>query len=123
MRFVIHLHSGKSSRDDHVDFMIEMKTGLATWRIPVDGLEKLRNGEIVKALKIDEHRKEYLSYEGPISCDRGMVKIKDTGECKTIPTDSDIEYYVLSGKDLKGCLEVTHVSGNRYLFHYGQESF
>ena len=122
MRFVIHHHSGNNSLTDHLDFMIEMENGLATWQIAAEDMTRLRNGESVTAQKIADHRKEYLSYEGPISCDRGNVKIVDTGDCVVTDYTSETKSYALSGKILKGRLSIRPVSGDLFTFRFNKDS-
>ncbi len=74
LRFVVlhHVFSGgaQNGRADHFDLMLEQESRLATWAI--DKLPEL--GETVSAIRLPDHRKKYLDYEGPISGDRGSVK-------------------------------------------------
>ena len=120
MRFIIHHHSGEKSGTDHLDFMIETESGLATWRVAVEDMTRLRNGESVPAQKIADHRKEYLSYEGPVSHDRGKVSIVDTGGHELLVSDSETMKYALFGKVLIGYLLISRVSGDIFSFRFGE---
>ena len=77
MKFVIHHHI---TEPEHYDLMLEKGEILHTWQIPMESFQNFLKGKQVQVEKIQDHRKKYLDYEGPISCDRGMVKIFDTGD-------------------------------------------
>ena len=61
----------------HVDWMIAQdvhgRDPLITFRIE-QRVDLLTEGRRVEARRIADHRPRYLSYEGPISGDRGMVR-------------------------------------------------
>lgn len=60
---------------EHYDLMIEVDGKLHTWRLsaPPSAGEQLTD-------RIDNHRLEYLDYEGPVSNNRGQVKRIARGE-------------------------------------------
>ncbi len=66
-----------ADKTSHVDWMIAPDPGgcepLVTFRVAgrVDGLA---GGARLTAHRIDDHRPEYLVYEGPVSRDRGTVR-------------------------------------------------
>ncbi|MCK6486543.1 MAG: hypothetical protein HUU22_18425 [Phycisphaerae bacterium] len=80
MRFVVHHHilAGGS----HWDLMFEAGAGLATWRSPVPLAQV--DARPVAIERIGDHRLAYLSYEGPVSGDRGRVEIHETGTYETL---------------------------------------
>ena len=76
VRYVVLRHEGVA--EPHFDLMVEMKPGgkLATWRTPVWPIK-----EATKVTSLELHRREYLTYEGPVSGDRGTVRRVDEGTC------------------------------------------
>ncbi|MCX7679126.1 MAG: hypothetical protein N2316_07885 [Spirochaetes bacterium] len=118
MKYVIHHHTGHPTEKSHFDFMIEIGDALMTWRISATSIKKLIQGKKVRAARIADHRKMYLSYEGPISCNRGMVNIFDSGECQLISQKSETREYLLKGTMLCGVLRITPHTNNRSTFHY-----
>lgn len=55
---------------EHWDFLIEDGDTLASWRL----LQKPEAGCRVDAEPIPPHRRHYLTWEGPVSGDRGSVQ-------------------------------------------------
>lgn len=74
-RFVIQHHELSASA--HWDLMLEQDDALATWQVPVPPSQYCQGP--VPARRIADHRKAYLDYEGPVSGDRGTVRIADAG--------------------------------------------
>ncbi|MCP4130151.1 MAG: hypothetical protein GY754_03940 [bacterium] len=103
MKFVIHYHQ---TEPEHYDLMIERGKTLLTWQIAVEDINRLAAGEEVKAVRIQDHRKKYLTYEGPISCNRGMVSIYDSGDYKTESWDEKLIKIFVDGLKLKGNLSI-----------------
>ncbi len=71
-RFVILAHDWPAP---HFDLMLEAGGVLKSWRllaVPVPGMA-------VPAEATDDHRLEYLDYEGPVSGGRGVVRRVDGG--------------------------------------------
>ena len=84
LRYAVLRHEGVSPA--HFDLMFETGPGsaLATWRSetwPIDRPTKLT--------QLPDHRRDYLSYEGPLTKGRGWVQRVAGGSC-TIdrPTDT-----------------------------------
>jgi hypothetical protein len=77
LRYVV-LHHTEVPRP-HFDLMFELAPGspLATWRSPVWPVTVLTEVEC-----LPPHRSDYLSYEGPVSGDRGVVRPVATGACR-----------------------------------------
>ena len=74
-RFAILHHQGPAG--EHWDLMLERGDGLLTWQL---GMEPISRDVLpIEARRIADHRKKYLTYEGPISDDRGTVRRVDGG--------------------------------------------
>lgn len=74
-RFVVLRHTDRHGV--HYDLMIDQEDSLATWKFtdPPKGLP----GGSQQCVRIADHRRVYLDYEGPISGGRGEVKQHDAG--------------------------------------------
>lgn len=99
VQFVVLAHD-EPGGGRHFDLMIEQGESLATWRCPV---EPEHAAAIPLTLqRIADHRLHYLTYEGPISGNRGSVSRHDEGRCTVLRRD-DVEWLVdWSGRRLKG---------------------
>src|SRR5258706_5113599 len=75
LRFAILHHTGVPT--PHFDLMFETAPGspLATWRSPVWPILQPTPIE-----RLDDHRRDYLDYQGPVSNDRGHVRRVAGGE-------------------------------------------
>lgn len=71
LRYVVLRH--EQVPDPHFDLMIEYDpvngVGLFTWRSPIWPIDR-----DVQLEPLEEHRVEYLDYEGPVSGNRGVVR-------------------------------------------------
>ena len=74
-RFVILHH--RTAANEHWDVMLETDTALTTWSIP----PQLPIGAsfVCESVRLPDHRKHYLDYEGEITDNRGTVSRIDTG--------------------------------------------
>jgi len=108
MKFVIHHHL---TVPDHYDLMIEKGDALLTWRILSREFTKFLRGLPVHAERIRDHRKDYLDYEGPVSCDRGRIEVYDSGEYAGDASDSVI-FLPINGTILKGTLSIKEIREN-----------
>ena len=98
VRFVVLFHTQRQG--DHFDLMIDDGSWLATWKTR-EAPETACDGEM-DCLRIGDHRRIYLDYEGPVSGDRGDVKQHDAGQC-VIHVKSQHRWDVtFEGKRLKG---------------------
>jgi len=79
--FVIILHI--ACGPEHYDLMLEAGEALATWRLERDCLD-LRPGEALAARKLPDHRRAYLSHQGPVSGGRGRVTLVHAGTYETL---------------------------------------
>ncbi|MEZ6057528.1 MAG: DNA polymerase ligase N-terminal domain-containing protein [Planctomycetaceae bacterium] len=76
-RFAILFHDHP---EPHWDFFLEVGTSLRTWRLaalPAAGLT-------IAATPLANHRQEYLTYEGPVSGDRGSVERVAAGKYEVL---------------------------------------
>jgi len=75
-RFVVLRHEGIPN--PHFDLMFEQAPGstLATWRSDVWPIT-----QPCPLDHLDDHRRDYLEYEGPVSGDRGHVRRVAAGTC------------------------------------------
>jgi len=110
VKFVIHHHV---TVPEHYDLMLEADETLHTWQVTPENLEDLLCGRRIKALKIQDHRKKYLEYEGPVSCDRGHVSLYDNGEYRLMKKKNNQTEYFFSGEKLTG----------RVIFYHEKDTF
>ncbi len=77
MRFVVQEH--RKDQDVHWDLMLEKGERLATWQTPAPPEQW---SEIpLPCQKLVDHRLKYLTYEGPLSDNRGTVCMVAAGTC------------------------------------------
>lgn len=72
---------------DHYDWMFEADGCLATWATPI-ALGTELSGE-VDAIRLPDHRIEYLQYEGDVSGNRGSVQRVEEGRFKLTDAGPD----------------------------------
>lgn len=71
-------------RGSHWDLLLEREVVCWTWaleELPA-GIEGDQGPTVVEALRLPDHRKHYLEYEGPVSKDRGVVTRVLEGQCQ-----------------------------------------
>ncbi|MEM7457284.1 MAG: hypothetical protein AAF456_23275 [Planctomycetota bacterium] len=79
---LFHRMPEEDDRQDHFDLMVQLPgqpDSLATWAVAVTVDLKSDSDFQVSAIRLDDHRAEYLEYEGPISKDRGSVTRVESG--------------------------------------------
>jgi hypothetical protein len=103
LRFVIQQHECGSQR--HWDLMLENGAALATWQ--VEKSPGLWPNESIVCHKIADHRMKYLSYQGPISNQRGDVHIVAAGTYQPAEIGEKKWRLVLCGDKISGELELT----------------
>ena len=106
-RFVILHH--QLDDGEHWDLMLEHADILLTWQLSREPVS--RACLPISARRIDDHRKAYLDYEGPISGSRGVVRRVDAGAVKIESLSPGRCRFVLSGGRLKGRLELASGPG------------
>src|SRR3712207_213959 len=84
LRYVVLYHDGVA--EPHYDVMFEWTEGgaLMTLRSPAWPI-----AGPTPVLKLDDHRREYLDYEGPVSGDRGFVRRVQAGTYNARPQWDD----------------------------------
>jgi hypothetical protein len=77
LRYVVSRHDGVTN--PHFDLMFETAPGsmLATFRLPEWPISSS-----MEVIRLRDHRRLYLDYEGPISGDRGHVSKIAEGQCR-----------------------------------------
>lgn len=141
MRFVLLHHTGWAGRADHFDLMLQMEAGeddsdpvLKTFAsltdAPPDGKShsdtRARgaasgdpNSETNLLRLIDDHRRAYLTLEGPLSGNRGQVARVDEGTLDWLEapdTALQLLRFKLDGRRLKGSYRLRHMGGGIYSF-------
>jgi len=101
--FVIQIHSGYGPT--HYDLMIVSGPALATWQLSGDP-QALAAGQAAAARRLADHRRAYLTYEGPVSKGRGRVEILDSGDCEVVCEQEDHWEVRLKGRKFAGRYEL-----------------
>jgi hypothetical protein len=104
-----------AERPSHYDLMFEAGPALRTWAVvaapdtpgeqPADALA--------------DHRSDYLTYEGPISGNRGSVTRWDEGEYEPLADDATAFVVQVRGRRLIGKIRITGGAPSRYTYHPG----
>jgi len=132
--FVILLHTDEKKA--HLDLLMERQPGgpLASWRLletpvtpdtPVapellDVLDSLEQGlHGLPAESQPDHRREYLTYEGPVSGGRGRVQRIDGGTVVFQTQDPDRITFTLAGECLQGQFILRHIEGEHWELRRG----
>jgi hypothetical protein len=99
-RFVVLRHELPPPHDPavHWDFMIEDHESLLTWAVA----EEPHPGLAMIARQLPDHRKHYLTYEGPVSGGRGNVTRYDHGEFEWLHRSDDEVLVRVAGGKLNG---------------------
>ena len=104
--FVILRHSGCGSL--HYDLMLSDGDALATWQLSTRP-QSAAPGQSVRARRLADHRAAYLTYEGPVSRNRGQVKRIDEGSYECIEK-TPLRWAVrLEGETLVGRFELARL--------------
>lgn len=115
--FVIQIHSGHGPL--HYDLMLspDADSPLATWSLPASPAD-LPAGQGLSARKLPDHRRAYLTYQGPVSGDRGRVEILDRGRYRTIARHARRWVFELQGRRIVGRFELlAHGDGDAWVLH------
>ena len=97
-RYAILHH--RLSNGEHWDLLLETGDVLAAWQLPNQPTS--RQTLPLTAVRIADHRKRYLDYEGPISRNRGTVARFDGGEYDLQEQTDDCWIVDLRGHVLRG---------------------
>lgn len=79
----------------HFDWMFEHENGLATWA--TETLPSKDQSLELIAIRLPDHRKAYLTYEGAVSGNRGHVTRREAGTYEVIEASEDSFQVLLSG--------------------------
>ena len=104
--FVILRHTGHG--EAHFDLMLEDGPALATWQVEAAPAD-LPVRSTAAARKLADHRREYLTYEGPVSRGRGRVERMDSGTYELHRGEAGLWDVTLEGSALRGRFELRHV--------------
>ena len=104
-RFSIAKHEmpANSSRHSHFDLFLESEGTLMTWELT--SLLTSQNNQVVRRLA--NHRLVYLDFQGPLSDDRGTVKLVDTGSLEWVTLESERLIGRINGQTTDGKLTLT----------------
>jgi hypothetical protein len=93
-------------RPTHWDFMLETRGALRTWALS----EPPERGNSLIADALDDHRIDYLEYEGPVSRGRGSVRRWDGGTYIADEDSPDRLRIVVEGEKLHGRVSLDRLS-------------
>ena len=79
--------------------MVEQADGLATWRL--ESLPETVPGAI-EAVRIFDHPRKFLSYQGPLREGLGELRLCDQGECELAEVGPARWVFRLAGRRLTG---------------------
>ena len=121
-RYVIlhHVTPSHSERLTHWDFMLESHGVLRTWVLE----QPPRMGQSMVAHALPDHRIEYLTYEGPVSGERGHVTRWDRGDCTSLNDQDGYVVVELRGDRLRCELALTRDRDHtqRWHFRFGEKT-
>jgi hypothetical protein len=117
-RFVIlhHVLAAESPRPSHWDFMLEWPGALRTWALDMPP----SSNQEIHALQLEDHRPIYLTYEGPVSGDRGHVTRLDGGEYQLISSDDCGMVLELRGSQLRGVVRLQKCDPHGWVFTFSE---
>ncbi len=115
-RFVLLRHTCPTEyqKPSHWDFMLEQEGQLQTWELRVlpllwaQALGAPGAVEAVPAIRLPDHRLEFLEYEGPLTGGRGTVHRCDWGDYQLLRQEESIVEFFLSGKTILGNAKLQH---------------
>ncbi len=115
-RYVIlhHVTPSRETRATHWDFMLECEGVLRTWALP----QPPRAGQSMIGQALADHRIEYLTYEGPVSRDRGHVTQWDRGQYTILNDQGDCLAIQLVGDRLRCEVTITRDRGDSTRWHF-----
>lgn len=104
----------------HWDLLLESGELCRTWRLA----EEPSHGDEIAAEQIADHRQKYLSYEGPVSKNRGNVVRWDSGSYRIILEIEGEIVLNLSGQRFRGECRLCRIAGESWLviFHCEEEA-
>ncbi|MEP0845574.1 MAG: hypothetical protein HRF50_02000 [Phycisphaerae bacterium] len=108
MQFALLEHS--TDQGTHWDLLIEQPGGetLATWRLSTDPTAATTP---IPAQRIQDHRRIYLTFEGPLAGGRGEVRRLDAGKAEWLERTAERTAMRLHGAKLNGEFEIAAREG------------
>jgi len=104
-RFVILTHDHPQL---HWDLMLEEAQSLRTWRLLAEPI----SANPIPAEALPAHRKHYLTYEGPVSGNRGTVARWDAGTYRLLEGDDEHLRVELDGQRLHTTIVIRQIGDN-----------
>lgn len=101
-RFVILRHAAPDGV--HWDLMLEQDGRLATWRLPSEPHGAAARP--IVCVRIGDHRRDFLDYEGPISGGRGSVTRADGGTFLMLSRGEDEWLVEIHGGKMNGAFQL-----------------
>ncbi|MCX6997812.1 MAG: DUF1353 domain-containing protein [Kiritimatiellaeota bacterium] len=98
-RFALLRHAGHGPT--HFDLLLEQDTALATWQFDASPTD-FAPGQELRGVRLSDHRRLYLDYEGPVSNGRGQVTRLDGGTCVLREPRPDHLELMLHGRSWQG---------------------
>ena len=105
-RFVVQEHATPDGV--HWDLMLEKGDALTTFRL--EQPPQVAQDRVVRAAKIFDHPRRFLTYEGPVQEGTGKVRIVDRGTCEQLEGEDSITME-LQGDVLQGSFTLTLIEG------------
>jgi len=96
-RFTILRHSQCVEKRNHYDIVIERCLGTNSEEVALAKYESLRIRQVTKAIYDSDVRRRYLTYEGPMGENKGVISQIDSGSYETLPNGN----LLLVGKKLR----------------------
>lgn len=110
-QFVILRHTlpEGSERTSHFDLMLELDGALLTWAI-----DSLPSAASQTAMELPPHRIDYLTYEGPVSNNRGEVSRVAAGRMQWLCHDPDRYEIALEAAQSWERIKLQRIAGPRW---------
>jgi hypothetical protein len=93
--------------------MLEDDAALRTWALDVAP----DAAPFIRAIQLPHHRKHYLTYEGPVSGNRGHVRQWDAGTFQWKCRDDELVQVVIAGGKLRGEIHLS-IEGDCWQLQY-----
>lgn len=115
-RYVILWHEAGPAlgRRSHFDLLFEEGSDARAWCVE----QEIKPGQKLTANELPRHRLHYLTYEGPISGNRGTVTRWDSGDYETLMTTADCFEARLHGHRLNGTLQLTRKANEKWRLQF-----
>ena len=115
-RYVILWHEAGPAlgRPSHFDLLFEEGLDARAWCIE----QEITPSKVHIASELPRHRLHYLTYEGPISGNRGAVTRWDSGDYEALLTTIDCFEVRLRGQRLNGTLQLSHEANEKWRLQF-----